>query len=44
MAGSKSELVVLGVHIGHDGGARLLRDGEIVAAMSEERLTAGKER
>ena len=30
---------VLGIHDGHNCGASLLRDGKIVASVSEERLT-----
>jgi carbamoyltransferase len=33
---------VLGVHIGHDSGACLVRDGELVAAVNEERFTRVK--
>jgi carbamoyltransferase len=32
----------LGIHIGHDGGAAVCRDGEIIVACSEERLTRKK--
>jgi len=33
-----SQVVVLGIHDGHNAGACLLRDGKILAAISEERL------
>lgn len=32
-------MYVLGVHVGHDSGAALVRDGEVLAAVSEERFT-----
>jgi carbamoyltransferase len=34
--------VVLGVHAGHDAGAALVRDGRLVAAVNEERLSRRK--
>ncbi|MDH3592103.1 MAG: carbamoyltransferase [Planctomycetota bacterium] len=34
--------VVLGVHAGHDAGAAVVRDGELVAAVNEERLARKK--
>lgn len=34
--------LTLGVHIGHDGGCALCRDGEVVVACAEERLTRVK--
>lgn len=34
----KSEIIVLGVHDGHNAGAVLVRDGKILAAINEERL------
>lgn len=34
----KNEVVVLGVHDGHNSGASLVKDGSVVAAISEERL------
>lgn len=34
--------LVLGVHIGHDRGAALVRDGELVAQIAEERLDRQK--
>ncbi len=41
-AGGKRVQIVLGVHTGHDAGAALVRDGKIVAAVNEERLTRKK--
>jgi predicted NodU family carbamoyl transferase len=34
--------LTLGIHIGHDGGAALCRDGEVLIACQEERLTRVK--
>lgn len=34
----KKSIIVLGVHDGHNAGAALLKDGKVVAAISEERL------
>lgn len=34
--------VSLGIHIGHDGGAAIMKDGQILAAISEERFTRKK--
>lgn len=34
--------LTLGIHIGHDGGTAICRDGEIVVACAEERLTRKK--
>src|ERR1700751_588943 len=33
---------ILGIHVGHDGGAALVRDGRIVADVAEERFTRVK--
>lgn len=33
---------ILGIHFGHDAGATILRNGEIVAAINEERLSRTK--
>ncbi len=33
-----NDIIVLGIHDGHNAGACLLRNGSIVAAISEERL------
>ena len=35
-------MYVLGIHIGHDGGAALIKDGKLVVAISEERLSRKK--
>jgi len=35
---SKKSMFILGVHMGHTAGAALLKDGEIVAMISEERF------
>ena len=35
-------VVILGVHDGHNAGAALVKDGKVVAAISEERLTNEK--
>ena len=37
-----AEMNVLGIHIGHDSGAALIRDGRIVADAAEERFTRVK--
>lgn len=42
MSGSKTDLVVLGVSYNADAGAALVRNGRIVAAISEERLNRQK--
>ncbi len=34
----KRSVIVLGVHDGHNAGAALVRDGEVIAAIQEERL------
>ncbi|MEM4270769.1 MAG: carbamoyltransferase C-terminal domain-containing protein [Candidatus Pacearchaeota archaeon] len=34
----KSKIVVLGIHDGHNAGAALVKNGKVVAAISEERL------
>lgn len=33
------KIIVLGIHDGHNAGAALIKDGNVVAAISEERLT-----
>jgi len=35
----KKDIIVLGIHDGHNAGAALVKNGEVVAAISEERLT-----
>ena len=35
-------LYILGIHDGHNCGATMTRDGEVVASVSEERLTRNK--
>lgn len=35
-------MIVLGIHAGHDCGAAVVRDGVVVAAVNEERLTRDK--
>ena len=35
-------MLILGIHDGHNATAALLKDGEIIAAISEERLTRRK--
>ncbi|MEL6721753.1 MAG: carbamoyltransferase C-terminal domain-containing protein [Pseudomonadota bacterium] len=35
-------MYVLGIHIGHDGGAALIKDGKLIVAISEERLSRKK--
>jgi len=35
-------MYVLGIHIGHDSGAALVKDGEVIAAVNEERFTRVK--
>ena len=31
-------MIILGIHDGHNAGAALLKDGKVLAAISEERL------
>lgn len=38
MVSKKLSVIVLGIHDGHNAGAALIRDGEVVAAINEERL------
>jgi len=38
----KKEIIVLGIHDGHNAGAALIRDGSVVAAVQEERLVNEK--
>lgn len=33
-----SSVIILGIHDGHNGGAALIKDGEVLAAINEERL------
>ena len=35
-------MIILGIHDGHNCGASLLRNGEIIASVSEERLNRKK--
>ncbi len=37
--GNKKNIIVLGIHDGHNAGAALIKDGQVAAAISEERLT-----
>ena len=36
-------MIILGIHDGHNCGASLLRNGEIIASVSEERLNRKNE-
>jgi carbamoyltransferase len=38
MAKNTGDVIVLGVHDGHNAGAAVIRNGEVLAALSEERL------
>ena len=35
---SKTNLTVLGIHCGHDSGASIVRNGEVIAAINEDRI------
>ena len=35
---SKNNLTVLGIHYGHDSGASIVRNGEVIAAINEDRI------
>ncbi len=39
---SSNNVIVLGIHDGHDAGAALVKDGKVLAAISEERLRMKK--
>lgn len=43
MAASRAPRIILGMSASHDTGAVILRDGELVAAINEERLTRVKQ-
>lgn len=38
MLANKSSVIILGIHDGHNAGAALIKDGEVMAAINEERL------
>ena len=38
MISKNTSVIVLGIHDGHNAGAALIKDGEVVAAINEERL------
>lgn len=38
MISKNTPVIILGIHDGHNGGAALIRDGEVLAAINEERL------
>lgn len=42
MANTHKDIYILGIHDGHNAGASLVKNGEVVAAISEERLTNTK--
>jgi predicted NodU family carbamoyl transferase len=37
----KRDIVVLGIHNGHNASAALIKNGSVVAAIQEERLVTG---
>lgn len=39
MISKKLSVIILGIHDGHNAGAALIKDGEVLAAINEERLT-----
>lgn len=38
MISKNTQVIILGIHDGHNAGAALIKDGEVVAAINEERL------
>ncbi|KKR03409.1 MAG: Carbamoyl transferase [Microgenomates group bacterium GW2011_GWC1_39_12] len=42
MSGAKKDIYILGIHTGHNATAALLKNGEIIACVSEERFTGVK--
>lgn len=38
MISKNSSVIILGIHDGHNGGAALIKDGEVLPAINEERL------
>ena len=35
---SKNNVIVLGIHYGHDSGAAIVQNGKVLAAINEERI------